>query len=62
MKGKSKNLRGGRDSWIKGGETTLSRKIITIGNSSGVTIPVEVMKALKLHTGRRIEVTIKTRV
>ena len=62
MKGKSVNLRGGRDEWRKSGEATLSRKIITIGNSSGVTIPVEMMKSLKLHKGRIVSVTIRTRV
>ena len=34
------------------------RKIIKIGNSDGVTIPVSVMRAYGLSVGKRVEVMI----
>lgn len=34
------------------------RKIIKIGNSEGVTIPVSTMKAYKLRVGDRVEVYV----
>ena len=36
------------------------RKIIKIGNSDGVTIPVSVMRAHKLNAGDRVELRLRT--